>query len=127
MNDFLGYDIALDVTKGAIRAVAHDAVDEATGARGLVTVLERTFRDLKVRRRRERPCAALFRARIVLLGTTFPLSDARAPRPPASKYELPSVGCEKLVSNKWFAQWVGADGTKGVLRVCTHFYAYSWP
>ena len=69
------------MTKGAIRAVAHDAVDEATGARGLVTVLERTFRDLKVRRRRERPCAALFRARIVLLGTTF-LSDARAPRPP---------------------------------------------
>jgi endopeptidase Clp ATP-binding regulatory subunit ClpX len=45
--DFSGYGIAFDMTPDAIREVATLAHQENTGARGLMTVLERTFRDFK--------------------------------------------------------------------------------
>ncbi|SVE32839.1 uncharacterized protein METZ01_LOCUS485693, partial [marine metagenome] len=46
-NDFAGYDVTFDMVDDAIRKVAEKAALEQTGARGLVTVLERTFRDYK--------------------------------------------------------------------------------
>ena len=46
-GDFSGYDIEFKISKDAIDAIAKKAVKEKTGARGLVTVLERTFRDFK--------------------------------------------------------------------------------
>jgi hypothetical protein len=52
-RDFAGYGVDLEVTRDAIAAVAAEAAEEKTGARGLVTVLERTFRDFKY----ELPCA----------------------------------------------------------------------
>lgn len=47
VSDFEGYDIKLDVTKDALQKVSEKAYKEKTGARGLMTVLERVFRDFK--------------------------------------------------------------------------------
>jgi ATP-dependent protease Clp ATPase subunit len=46
-GDFAGYDIKFSIDDGAIDKIAEQAAEEKTGARGLVTVLERTFRDFK--------------------------------------------------------------------------------
>ena len=46
-GDFAGYDIKFSIDDGAIEKIAEQAAEEKTGARGLVTVLERTFRDFK--------------------------------------------------------------------------------
>ncbi|MFW5874375.1 MAG: AAA family ATPase [Verrucomicrobiota bacterium] len=46
-DDFRGYGIDFDITPEAVRAVAEAAAKEGTGARGLMTVLEHTFRDFK--------------------------------------------------------------------------------
>jgi len=45
--DFQGYGIDFAIQREAIHAVAVKAYDEGTGARGLMTVLERVFRDFK--------------------------------------------------------------------------------
>jgi endopeptidase Clp ATP-binding regulatory subunit ClpX len=44
---FKGYGIELDCDEGSLRAIAKAAKAEKTGARGLMTVLERTFREFK--------------------------------------------------------------------------------
>jgi endopeptidase Clp ATP-binding regulatory subunit ClpX len=46
-SDFMGYGIELTFDEEAIYAIADLAVAENTGARGLMTVLERLFRDFK--------------------------------------------------------------------------------
>jgi ATP-dependent Clp protease ATP-binding subunit ClpX len=46
-KDFDGYGIKFEIDDSAIREVARQAADEKTGARGLVTVLEKAFRDFK--------------------------------------------------------------------------------
>ncbi len=46
-NDFSGYGIDLNILPGALRCIAERAHTEQTGARGLMTVLERTFRNFK--------------------------------------------------------------------------------
>jgi endopeptidase Clp ATP-binding regulatory subunit ClpX len=46
-GDFAGYDIKFSIDDGAIDQIAEQAADEKTGARGLVTILEKTFRDFK--------------------------------------------------------------------------------
>jgi len=46
-SDFKGYGIHFKISDGAIDKVAELAHKENTGARGLVTVLERVFRDFK--------------------------------------------------------------------------------
>jgi len=46
-DDFRGYGIDFDITPEAITAIAEAAGREGTGARGLMTVLERVFRDYK--------------------------------------------------------------------------------
>jgi hypothetical protein len=46
-DDFRGYDIEFDITPEAILAIAEDASKEGTGARGIMTVMERLFRDYK--------------------------------------------------------------------------------
>ena len=46
-EDFLGYDIDFSITPEAINKIAELAIKEKTGARGLMTVLERTLRDFK--------------------------------------------------------------------------------
>ncbi|KAJ8611295.1 hypothetical protein CTAYLR_004175 [Chrysophaeum taylorii] len=56
-RDFEGYGVDLSVDDSFIAAVAREAAAEKTGARGLVTVLERTFRDFKY----ELPCAGIDR------------------------------------------------------------------
>lgn len=45
--DFEGYDISFDITEEAIQEIARQAAEEKTGARGLMTVLEKVFRDFK--------------------------------------------------------------------------------
>ncbi len=45
--DFAGYGIAFDISPAAITEIARLAHTENTGARGLMTVLERVFRDFK--------------------------------------------------------------------------------
>ena len=46
-NDFRGYGIDFNINAEAILDIAHAAGKEGTGARGLMTVLERLFRDYK--------------------------------------------------------------------------------
>jgi ATP-dependent Clp protease ATP-binding subunit ClpX len=46
-HDFQGYGIDFNIARQAVKAVATLAHDEKTGARGLMTVLERVFRDFK--------------------------------------------------------------------------------
>jgi ATP-dependent protease Clp ATPase subunit len=46
-EDFLGYGIDLSFDDGALKEIAKEAVKEKTGARGLLTVLERIFRNMK--------------------------------------------------------------------------------
>lgn len=46
-EDFLGYEIGLHTTPEAIKEIARRAEKEKTGARGLMTVLERALRDFK--------------------------------------------------------------------------------
>ncbi|MGJ3243801.1 MAG: AAA family ATPase [Opitutales bacterium] len=46
-EDFSGYGIDFSISGDAIQAVAEAAHRQKTGARGLMTVLERTFRDYK--------------------------------------------------------------------------------
>jgi ATP-dependent Clp protease ATP-binding subunit ClpX len=46
-SDFKGYGISFNMESDAIKQVAELASKENTGARGLVTVLERVFRDFK--------------------------------------------------------------------------------
>ncbi len=45
--DFSGYDIEFKITPEAIREIAEKAYLEKTGARGLITVLEKVFRNYK--------------------------------------------------------------------------------
>jgi endopeptidase Clp ATP-binding regulatory subunit ClpX len=44
---FRGYGMEFDITSEAVRQIAVQAAKEKTGARGLLTVLERVFRDFK--------------------------------------------------------------------------------
>lgn len=46
-NDFKGYEIELKVTPEAIDEIASKAAEEKTGARGLLTVLEKILREFK--------------------------------------------------------------------------------
>ncbi|MBI2442166.1 MAG: AAA family ATPase [Lentisphaerae bacterium] len=46
-QDFSGYGIDFTITKEAIAEIAQRAILEQTGARGLMTVMERTFRNFK--------------------------------------------------------------------------------
>ena len=46
-RDFEGYGVELTVSRDAVASIAQKAAEEKTGARGLVTVLERTFREFK--------------------------------------------------------------------------------
>ena len=46
-DDFKGYGIDFDITPEAILSIAKKASKEGTGARGILTVLERIFRDFK--------------------------------------------------------------------------------
>jgi ATP-dependent Clp protease ATP-binding subunit ClpX len=45
--DFAGFGIDFNISREAIREIAERAASEKTGARGLMTVLERAFRDFK--------------------------------------------------------------------------------
>jgi len=45
--DFSGYGIDFEITADAVSEIARRAHEENTGARGLMTVLERVFRDFK--------------------------------------------------------------------------------
>ncbi|NQZ56387.1 MAG: AAA family ATPase, partial [Lentisphaeraceae bacterium] len=46
-NDFAGYDIDFNISDDALSAIATKAAEEKTGARGLMTVLEKIFRHFK--------------------------------------------------------------------------------
>lgn len=47
VSDFDGYGITLEMNKDAMQEIANRAYKEKTGARGLMTVLERVFRSFK--------------------------------------------------------------------------------
>ena len=47
IDDFKGYGIEFNITPEAVKKIAEKAHSEHTGARGLMTVLERTLRDFK--------------------------------------------------------------------------------
>ncbi len=69
-RDFEGYDgIEMNVTREAIKAIAAQAYQEGTGARGLMTVLERALREFKF----ELPSTSLKSLEI----TTATLDDPR--------------------------------------------------
>lgn len=46
-ESFAGYGIEFNITPEAVNKIAEQAIKEKTGARGLMTVLERTLRDFK--------------------------------------------------------------------------------
>ena len=46
-RDFKGYHIKLNITNNAISKIAQKALEQETGARGLMTVLEKLLRDFK--------------------------------------------------------------------------------
>ncbi len=46
-RDFEGYGISFNITTEAIEEIAKKAIEEKTGARGLMTVMEKIFRDFK--------------------------------------------------------------------------------
>ena len=46
-SDFKGYGIDFDITTEALRRIAERAEEEKTGARGLMTVMEKVFREFK--------------------------------------------------------------------------------
>ena len=46
-NDFRGYDIEMEIEDAALNEIAGLAEKEKTGARGLMTILEKTLRDFK--------------------------------------------------------------------------------
>ena len=64
-RSFAAYDIKLRFEPCALRKLAALARTEETGARGLMTVLERTFRDLKFRLPSTRPRALTITAQTV--------------------------------------------------------------
>ena len=64
LRDFKGYGIECQVLPEAIETIAEEAARENTGARGLMTVLERIFRDFKY----ELPSSSI--RRFVIDGTT---------------------------------------------------------
>ena len=47
IEDFRGYGIKFDIDDGALTEISRRAADEKTGARGLLTILERLLRDFK--------------------------------------------------------------------------------
>ena len=47
VHDFTGYDIDFEITNDAISHIASKAYKQQTGARGLMTVMERIFRNFK--------------------------------------------------------------------------------
>lgn len=47
IGDFKGYEIDVEFAEAALRSIATSAAEEKTGARGLMTVLERTLREFK--------------------------------------------------------------------------------
>jgi ATP-dependent Clp protease ATP-binding subunit ClpX len=47
VEDFSGYDINLDISADAIKKIAEKAYKQQTGARGLMTVMEKVFRNFK--------------------------------------------------------------------------------
>jgi len=73
--DFAGYGIDFNFGAKAIRKVAEKAYAEKTGARGLMTVLERVFRDFKF----ELPSTSI---------RSFEISEATLEKPSAEVQEL---------------------------------------
>jgi len=67
--DFKGYDINFNITPEAIHEIAERAYQEKTGARGLLTVLERIFRDYKF----ELPSTAISSFEVTTDAVTDPL------------------------------------------------------
>ena len=47
IHDFSGYDIDFEITNDAISCIAEKAYKQHTGARGLMTIMERIFRNFK--------------------------------------------------------------------------------
>ena len=47
VHDFDGYDIDFEITEDAIKKIAEKAYKQHTGARGLMTIMERIFRNFK--------------------------------------------------------------------------------
>ncbi len=47
VHDFNGYDIDFEITRDAISCIAEKAYKQHTGARGLMTIMERIFRNFK--------------------------------------------------------------------------------
>ncbi len=81
-SDFEGYGITLEMNKPAMQEVANRAYEEKTGARGLLTVLERAFRGFKF----ELPSTSI---------KTFSVTEKTIQDPDA---ELKALLCENLSS-----------------------------
>ena len=83
-DDFEGYGIHLAVAGDALRQIAEQAHGEKTGARGLMTVMERVFRDFKF----ELPSTTITELTITAATIDDPQSELAAllkkhpPRPP---------------------------------------------
>ncbi|RME68643.1 MAG: ATP-dependent protease, partial [Verrucomicrobia bacterium] len=73
-EDFAGYGIDFELTDDAVDRIAEDAYKEGTGARGLLTVLERLFRDFKF----ELPSTAIRSFKITRATIDDPRSEVKA-------------------------------------------------
>ncbi len=100
-DDFAGYGIEVEVTPDGLHEIAVRAHDEGTGARGLMTVMERLFRDFKF----ELPSTSLRRLVVTAAVVRDPaaalaelLRDAAAAPPPAPRVEAVTAapGLENL-------------------------------
>ncbi|MCF7792120.1 MAG: AAA family ATPase [Victivallales bacterium] len=90
-EDFRGYDINLDTTGDAIKEIAEKAHNQQTGARGLMTVMEKVFRNYKF----ELPSTDVSTLKVTKAIITNPqkeletiLSKAEAPMPAVIKKEI---------------------------------------
>jgi endopeptidase Clp ATP-binding regulatory subunit ClpX len=72
--DFAGYGIDFEITSDAVSEIARRAHEENTGARGLMTVLERVFRDFKF----ELPSTGLKSFRVDAATVATPADTLRA-------------------------------------------------
>lgn len=87
-RDFAGYGIELKMDASAVEAIAERAFAEGTGARGIMSVMERVFRDLKY----QLPSTSIRTLEIDRAAVEDParcLSDLLARHPPAASGKIP--------------------------------------
>jgi endopeptidase Clp ATP-binding regulatory subunit ClpX len=118
--DFEGYGIHVLIRPEAIARIARLAVAEKTGARGLMTVLERVFRDFKF----ELPSSAVRSLEVTAETVEKPeaalgalLQDRTAARTQALRVEVQKV-VEEFKSSSGLALDIVKEGVDAIVEIC---------